>query len=209
MATIDFTQITNATTATDGTGVFDKLIQSINIYTADQFDQGRITGPDFATVYLGSMQYAIAESMKFVLNEQQIENDIDNKNRMTDAEVAEKYARVQLLDQQRATEGFETAIKDLQNSTLLPADNTRKDNESAEKVLLLQAQTLGFASDTKQKVLKQMLDGYAVNLSIAGSANIPETVGDAAIDQLSQEILTDVGSTVDIQSTTQTPDVGD
>jgi len=70
------------------------------------------------------------------------------------------------------------------------------------------AQTLGFQSDTKQKILKQMLDGYAVNLSIAGTAGVPETTKDAAIDQLSQEILDDVTTSVVIQSVAQTPDDG-
>lgn len=84
----------------------------------------------------------------------------------------------------------------------------------AAKDALIHAQTLGFASDTKQKLLKQMNDTYAVALSIAGQGNIPEASKDAAIDQLSQEILHDLSSNVTIQSgdlntfDLQTPDTG-
>jgi len=41
-----------------------------------------------------------------------------------------------------------------------------------------------------------MHDGYAVNLSIAGVGNVPEANQDAAIDDLVQELLVDIGSTV-------------
>ena len=76
------------------------------------------------------------------------------------------------------------------------------------KESLINAQTLGFASDTKQKILKQMLDGFAAVLSIAGTGNVPETNQDAAIDQLAQEMLDDLGSGVTIQSVAQVPDTG-
>ena len=88
------------------------------------------------------------------------------------------------------------------------AATARNDSESTQKVLLMVAQTLGFKSDTKQKILKQMMDGYAVNLSIAGVGNVPEANQDAAIDQLAQEILDDLESGVVIQSGTQIPDTG-
>jgi hypothetical protein len=63
---------------------------------------------------------------------------------------------------------------------------------------LIQAQTLGFASDTKQKLLKQMQDGFAVSLSIAGRGNVPEANQDGAIDDLVQELLLDIKSEVTI-----------
>lgn len=85
------------------------------------------------------------------------------------------------------------------------AATTRNNNESTQKIALMTAQTLGFASDTKQKLLKQMHDGYAVNLSIAGVGNVPEANQDAAIDALVQELLLDVGSSVTIAGETTVP----
>ncbi len=45
-------------------------------------------------------------------------------------------------------------------------------------------------------MLKQMLDGYAVTLSIAGVATVPDATKDVAIDALTSEVLADVGSSV-------------
>ena len=202
MADIDLTDLTNATTADDGTGVFDVLINAAERHIEDQYTQGRITGTDFATVYLGMMQSAITESIKFLLSEQEAGHRADlvaqqviseTKNNETDG----------VIDKTKGKLDEEIQLLLAQTAEML-AGTIRKDAESAEKVLLLEAQTLGFKSDTKQKILKLMLDGYAVNLSIAGSANVPETVLDGSIDQLSQEILTENGSSVTIQSTPET-----
>jgi hypothetical protein len=77
MADIDLNDLTNATTVTDGTGVLDRLMNVINIHIEDQYDKGRITGPEYATVYVGSVQTAISESVKFLLGEQAAANQAD------------------------------------------------------------------------------------------------------------------------------------
>lgn len=69
-----------------------------------------------------------------------------------------------------------------------------------ESKTLTDAQTLKFASQVKEKVLKIMHEGYAVNLSVAGVGNIPETDQDDAIDDLTQELLIDISSDVIIGS---------
>jgi len=69
-----------------------------------------------------------------------------------------------------------------------------------DKSKLITAQTLGFASDTKQKLLKQLQDGFAVVLSVAGKGNIPEANQDFVIDALVQELLSDVGSSILVPS---------
>ena len=93
----------------------------------------------------------------------------------------------------------ETQLTDARKAEVLAA-TIRSDLESAQKVLLMAAQTLGFASDTKQKLLKQMQDGFAVALSIAGVGNVPEANQDKAIDDLTQELLVNIGSSVVIES---------
>ena len=82
MATsIQFSDLTNATTPTDGTGYFDKLLSTINIHINDQYTQGRLTGTDYANVYLGSMQSAISQSLEFLLKEKLIEAQIDGASK--------------------------------------------------------------------------------------------------------------------------------
>lgn len=60
-----------------GEGVLDKLIEVINGNIKVQYDNGRITGEDYATVYLGSMQIAIQEAMKFVMNKASVEKQLE------------------------------------------------------------------------------------------------------------------------------------
>lgn len=158
MAAITLTDLTNSTSDTVGNGVFDVLIQVVERHIENQYEENRITGTDYATVYLGSMQSVLSESIKFLLSEQ-------------------------LADKQAETE--------------------------TEKALLIAAQTLGFKSDTKQKTLKQMIEGNSVYASLAGTGNVPEAYTETSIDQLAQEILDDVDSGVIIQVLADVPPQGD
>ena len=67
---VDFQKVTNATSIENGTGYFDKLMKTVNLHIDEQYKLSRLTGTDYATVYLGSMQSAMTEAMKFALQEQ-------------------------------------------------------------------------------------------------------------------------------------------
>ena len=92
MADITFTEVTTGTL--DGTGVFDQLMRSVKAHVKEEWDEGRIKGSDYSTVYLGSMQTAIAQAIAFVLEK-------DNKSKQ--AEMTE--AQIALYDRQR--QGFD------------------------------------------------------------------------------------------------------
>ncbi len=83
-----------------GTKIFDVLINAVNKNIEIQYDKGRITSTDYATVYLGSLQSVIEQSVRFVLNKQQAEKQADLITRQTagfDDDARLKYTR-QLLD---------------------------------------------------------------------------------------------------------------
>ena len=67
-----------------GSGVFDKLMHAINGNILVQYESGRIKGPEYAQVYLGSMQTAVVEAMKFMLTKEQIAKDLDLKQAQID-----------------------------------------------------------------------------------------------------------------------------
>lgn len=249
MSDIQITDLTNATADNfgAGTGIFDKLMQTVTLHIKKEYEEGRVAGTDYATVYLGSMQSVLAQSVQFLLQEQQAGKQAD----LIDSQIRESEEKIDLIAAQTAKE-YEMISSSQSNTTrenllnnkqviklqkeavlierqvdkvtaeaadqiyvtanlrpqevaLLTSRNTeqiaatiRNDNESTQKIALMSAQTLGFASDTKQKILKQMNDGFAVVLSIAGQGNVPEANQDAAIDALVQELLQDIGSTVTI-----------
>jgi hypothetical protein len=75
-----------------GTGVFDKLIEAVNKNIEGQYNKGRISGSDYANVYLGSMQSVLAQSMEFLLREKLVEAQIQD----TEASVALKENQLEV-----------------------------------------------------------------------------------------------------------------
>lgn len=78
----------------EGTGVFDIIMKAANENIKIQNQTSRITGAEYAEVYLGTMQTAISEAMRFLLNKDQSTKDLEVKQ-----------ANIDLLNRQR--EGFD------------------------------------------------------------------------------------------------------
>ena len=78
----------------EGTGVFDIIMKAANENIKIQNQTSRITGAEYAEVYLGTMQTAISEAMRFILNRDQSTKDLEVKQ-----------ANIDLLNRQR--EGFD------------------------------------------------------------------------------------------------------
>ena len=277
MADIELSNLTDSTNADNGTGVFDKLIQSVEQHIESQYKAGRITGNDYSSVYLGSMQSVLSEAVKFVLSEQQVEKEVDllseqiiseqKKNEaggLIDLEKKKNQEQIDLIIAQTASqyEGIDASRKDTnrknllnskqvikigkesellttQNSELLlngvveralkdaqriatasgGIDNTNKVNadvaytnareveqiaatvrmdlESAKKVLLIEAQTLGFKVDGKQKLLKQMFEGFAIETTTNGAvtAPAPSLNSSASLEMVANSIFDDLAPT--------------
>lgn len=66
-----------------GTGVFDTIMKAVNGNIKVEFDNGRITTNDYATVYLGALQTAIQQAMQFILNQPSVEKDLEMKEEQT------------------------------------------------------------------------------------------------------------------------------
>ena len=78
-------QITDVTTgAINGTGVFDKLMSTVKAHIAEEYDKGRIKGQDYATLYLGSIQSVLQQSIEYVLREKMTEAQIAGVEKETE-----------------------------------------------------------------------------------------------------------------------------
>jgi hypothetical protein len=275
MADINLDNLTNSTDGEDGTGIFDKLMVSVEHHIKEQYDEDRITGNDYATVYLGAMQAVLQQSMSFLLEEQKADKEADLIQAKIDSEVknseaggvidlqkqklqeeidlvvaqtANQYQQIDASRQDTVRRNLinskeaikldkETELLISQNSELLlngtieralkteqtiatesgALDNTNKTNaevaflnaretetlastvrndaESTQKILLMVAQTTGFKTDAKQKLLKQMAEMRAVAVSIAGDVGIqPDSGKDVSIDAVVNDILNDLDS---------------
>lgn len=103
----------------EGTGVFDQLMMAISGNVQVQYDAGRIKGQDYATVYMNSMQTAISEAMKFVLNKKVVEKQVEAQDvqiAMSEVQLAEnseKWAlQKQVLENQLAMSDVDVAYKE-------------------------------------------------------------------------------------------------
>jgi hypothetical protein len=141
--------VTNTNNVITGTGVFDDLMESVTAHLEAQFQLGRITGTDFATVYLGAIQSALQASVSYALGQEK-----------TNAEV-------ELLAQKKVTEFGQT----LQSTTTTPNANSIL----GKQITLYGEQAKGFKWNADQKYLKTILDAWAINISTAGVASTQVT----------------------------------
>jgi len=158
--------ITDITTGTkNGTGYFDKFMDSINVHIEDQFVQGRITGKDYATVYLGALQAALQQAVAYVGIQEQVS-----------ASALRTAAEAALLGQKLLTERAQ--VEDtLEGSPVLGAVGKQKE--------LQQAQIKGFSRDAEQKALKILMDSWNVNKSVLGdSLEVPDGARNDDIEDL-------------------------
>ena len=60
------------TVSVDGTGSFDVLMRATKLHLNEEYNAQRITGQEYATVYLGALAAVLQTATQFLLNEQQV-----------------------------------------------------------------------------------------------------------------------------------------
>ena len=103
----------------EGTGIFDLIIKAANENIKIQHKTSRITGAEYAEVYLGTMQSAISEAMKFILNKKTIEKGLEAQDvsiaisEVQLAENTEKWAlQRKVLENQLSMSNIDVAYKE-------------------------------------------------------------------------------------------------
>ena len=114
MANIDINDITNS----NGDGVFDKLMAAVNAQIESQYLNNRITGADYAQVYLGSMQSVLQQSVQYVLQEQ-----------LTEAQIEDVIAGIAIKTKQQEVVEVERQAKQYEVDNLLPEQLTKIQEE--------------------------------------------------------------------------------
>ena len=123
----------------EGTGVFDIIMKAANENIKIQNQTSRITGAEYAEVYLGTMQSAISEAMKFLLNKDQIIKDLDLKQ----AQIAAIESDT-LIKSVQSAKDLELKTKEIeaksQQILTMKNDDSIKSVQSAKDLELKQAQ---------------------------------------------------------------------
>ena len=127
------------TTPGTDVGNLGKLLETITLQLEEQFTKGRITGTDYANVYLGAIQAVIQQSVAYTLG------------------MAKTNAEVALLTQKEITEWGQTQLT---TATGTPAGVIGK------QMGLFTEQAKGFYNSAKNKHMKAVLDTYSVKMSV-------------------------------------------
>jgi len=185
---IAFTDVVdNNLIAVNETGFFPELMKSINAYTHDEFATGRISGPDYATVYLGAMQYALQEASKFALQlpvqNQQAElleaqeRLIESQIALTDEKLNTEVLQQGLLSAQIVTQTSQAALNDSQK--LLTDAKTASELLQADVIVsqaaLYESQALAFKYRHKKDLAKLAIDAWTIQSSGSDVYTAPAT----------------------------------
>ena len=187
----------------EGSGIFDKIVESVNSNIKLEYDNGRIVGQDYAATYLGGLQSALQTAVQLLLQKD-----------LTKAQIAAAISQTALTDAQEAElllNGVKDRLaKDEEIDLLQTQDNemtlngvSKRGIEAEQKILLTKQQALterqaqGFDDDAKQKLLKQALDSWSVAYSVAKDANsIPDSIKVNTIDSIMEDAYESLGITV-------------
>lgn len=97
-------QVTDLTQATvTGEGVFDVLMRATKAHLDEEFKKNRITGPEYSTVYLGSVQQVMQTSLEFLLQRRRIGLEAEllaQQILLAQVEVQKAEAAVRLAEKQ-------------------------------------------------------------------------------------------------------------
>lgn len=200
----------------EGSGVFDILMRANKAHLDDEYAKNRIRGPEYATVYLGSLEAVMRASLEFLLQKEKSAAEIalieaqtelvtqQTLNAVTEGLVLQAQkckldAEFDLIQAQRLKSASEQALLD-QKVVTERAQTTAMgvDDNSVigrQKALYL-AQSSGFARDAEQKVAKVMVDSWNVRRSTdeATVADGTNMLNDAAVGRAVSKLLSGVGA---------------
>ena len=158
--------------AITGTGIFDVLMNTATKHLQVQFDSGKINGELYANAYIQVYQVTL-----------QTAKDIWLQKSTSEAQLALLNKQADLLSAQIITEGIKGNHLNKQTDLL-----DKQINSEDAKRDLYRRQIEGFDEDYKQKILKIMMDSWAVGFSVSKdsfqASGIPATMQKTTIDDL-------------------------
>ena len=189
---ISLSELTNGTTVVrevdglntytwQGTAVFDVLVRMVNENLKIQYDEGRIKATDYAGAYIEGLQTCIVESMKYIMQK-------DNVNKDTEL----KQANIGLTNQQTANLLKDEAVKNANIGVLTKqAENLTKDIEVKQaNIELLDRQKEGFDDNKHQKLFEAQMNAWALMFSSGILTTKPRIINDDAVSGLYDTLTT-------------------
>lgn len=207
MADVIITPITNedlTTKVVDGTGIFDELMTAANAHLDSQFKNERITGTQYAEVYLGQLQAVLANAVQFLierdktyLNNLLINAQIELANKQLEQadkqlELLEKQIELQQAQSDLARQKIKTEIAQIADTV----DGVAVSGVIGAQVALYKQQRESFLRDAEQKSLKILADTWITRKTIDDGVEIPVNFDTDALNAFTQKVADGIGVTI-------------
>lgn len=193
-------------TSTDKSGIFDVLMAQINAQLNEQFQAKRISGKEYAEVYLGALTSVLGQSIQFVttvqtadaqvalINAQKLQVEAETQKAILEKTVIEKQIlklekelliadkQLEILVEQLAKSGVETELLGAKLRTEKAqyvdiVDGVQVAGMIGKQKELYARQADGFLRDAEQKALKIFSDIWAIQKSTNPTEIGPEDTG--------------------------------
>jgi hypothetical protein len=214
MADVIITPITNedlTTKVVDGTGIFDELMTAANAHLDSQFKNERITGTQYAEVYLGQLQAVLANAVQFLIERDKtylsnllINAQIDLANKQVELaekqleqadkqlELLEKQIELQQAQADLARQKIKTEIAQIADTV----DGVAVSGVIGAQVALYKQQRESFLRDAEQKSLKILADTWITRKTIDDGVEVPVNFDTDALNAFTQKVADGIGVTI-------------
>lgn len=179
---------------TNGTGAFDILMRSVQAHLTKEYNAQRITGSNYADVYLGSMQAVLNQAVNFVL---QRDTSYWNALLIQEQAKAAQYA-VLVTKAQLATAQLAIKVSQINAAKVQIDAYTAKGQYAVAKVSLgntytqvnlIEQQTTSYKRDSEQKVMKTLLDTWMTRKTIDDGVEVPTTLDTTSLDSVVNKVI--------------------
>lgn len=184
------------TKVVNGTGIFDELMTAAHAHLDQEWGKQRITGTQYAEVYLGQMTAVLQQSVAFLIQR----DAIYLNNLLTQAQIDKASKELALLDKQIELIEAQIASQEANNTLIAQKVKTEKaqiqDTVDGEAVVgvtgaqtaLYKQQKEGFIRDAEQKALKIISDTWITRKTVDDGTPLPTGFDTGAVDAFTRKV---------------------
>lgn len=184
------------TKVVNGTGIFDELMTAAHAHLDQEWGKQRITGTQYAEVYLGQMTAVLQQSVAFLVQR----DAIYLNNLLTQAQIDKANKELALLDKQIELIEAQIASQEANNTLIAQKVKTEKaqiqDTVDGEVVVgvtgaqtaLYKQQKEGFIRDAEQKALKIISDTWITRKTVDDGTPLPTGFDTGAVDAFTRKV---------------------
>ena len=184
------------TKVVNGTGIFDELMTAAHAHLDQEWGKQRITGTQYAEVYLGQMTAVLQQSVAFLVQR----DAIYLNNLLTQAQIDKANKELALLDKQIELIEAQIASQEANNTLIAQKVKTEKaqiqdivDGEAVVGVTgaqtaLYKQQKEGFIRDAEQKALKIISDTWITRKTVDDGTPLPTGFDTGAVNAFTRKV---------------------